>query len=124
MAQVVYLDPIDHVSGKISKKYRTVYNYRKASKRKFTQVRDARTTPPTSKEMALHTKFRTVRLAALERAQDLMHMTQDQASYNEARKASGFKYTTFNGWLFAKGWENYKEESHSVVWPERLNTVG
>ena len=97
-----------------------MYNYRKASRRKFTQVRDARTTPPTSKEMALHTKFRTVRLAALERAQDLMHMTQDQASYNEAKKAAGFKYTTFNGWLFAKGWENYKEESHSVVWPERL----
>ena len=119
MAQVVYLDPIDHVSGKISKKYRTVYNYRKASKRKYTQVRDTRTTPPTANEMALHTKFRTVRLAALERAQDLMNMTQDQAAYAEARKVTGFKYTTFNGWLFAKAWENYKDESHSVIWPEQ-----
>ena len=27
MAQVVYEDPIHHLSGKISKKYRTCYNY-------------------------------------------------------------------------------------------------
>ena len=120
MADVVYLDPIDHVSGKISKKFRTVYNYRKASKRKYTQVRDARSTPPTAKEMALHTKFRTVALARNERAQDLMHITQDQAAYTEARKATGFKYTTFFGWLFAKAWEYYNDNTGKVVWPENL----
>ena len=33
MAIVTYEDPIHHLSGKISKKYRTCYNYRKRSDR-------------------------------------------------------------------------------------------
>ena len=88
--------------------------------RLYVDIPSERTTPPSAKEMALHTKFRTVALARDERAQDLMHMTQDQAAYSEAKKVTGFKYHSFRNWLFAKAWENYKEESHSVVWPESL----
>ena len=43
MGQVVFQDPVHHISGKISKKYRTTYNYRKASERKYTSIRS---TPP------------------------------------------------------------------------------
>ena len=39
MAKVIYQDPIHHLSGKISKNYRTTYCYRKRSDLKFTQVR-------------------------------------------------------------------------------------
>ena len=42
MATVVYEDPIHHISGKISKKYRTTYNYRKQSDRKYTSVHGER----------------------------------------------------------------------------------
>ncbi|MBR4564569.1 MAG: hypothetical protein IKO26_08975 [Paludibacteraceae bacterium] len=120
MSAVHFLDPVDYISGKISKKYRTVYNRRRDSDKRYTQVRDARTTPPTSKEMAHHTKFKTCVQAANERSQDLMNMTQDQASYREARKLKGCKYHTFHGWLVGKAFEYYIEGSHSVVWPERL----
>ena len=41
MADVVFEDPIHHISGKISKKYRTCYNYRKAGGRKYTSVHGA-----------------------------------------------------------------------------------
>ena len=120
MGKPVFLDPIDYISGKISRKFRTIYNRRKDSDRRYTQVRDARKSPPTSKEMAQHTKFRTCLLAARERAEDLMNMTQDQAAYNTAKKSAGFKYHTFRGWLTAKAWQYYSEQSHSVVWPESL----
>ena len=38
MGRVVFEDPIEHISGKISKKFRTCYNFRRASKRKYTSV--------------------------------------------------------------------------------------
>ena len=45
MSHVHFLDPIDYISGKISRKFRTVYLRRKTSDRRFTQVRSARNTP-------------------------------------------------------------------------------
>ena len=120
MGKPFFLDPIDYISGKISRKFRTVYNRRKDSDRRYTQVRNARTTPPSAKEMAHHTKFRTCAIAANERAQDLMHMTQDQEAYREAKKAAGFKYHTFRGWLVAKAVQYYNDSTGKVVWPEHL----
>ena len=104
MGQVVFQDPVHHISGKISKKYRTTYNYRKASERA---------------EQIIQGKFSTVRATALVRSRDLAHLTADQARWALARKA-GDPHTTFNGWLFAKGWENYDEESGTVIWPDLL----
>ncbi|MBR7154805.1 MAG: hypothetical protein IKD12_05855 [Paludibacteraceae bacterium] len=70
-------------------------------------------------------KFKTVRLAALERAMDLSKLTYDQMDFIAERKAQGsaFKYTTFKGWLFGKGWKNFDESTKTVVWPERLVPV-
>ena len=119
MGQVVFQDPVHHISGKISKKYRTTYNYRKASERKYTSIRGERTTPITPAEQLIQGKFSTVRAAALARSRDLAHLTADQARWALARKA-GDPHTTFNGWLFSKGWENYDEESGTVIWPDVL----
>ena len=119
MGQVVFQDPVHHISGKISKKFRTTYNYRKASERKYTSIRGERTTPITPAEQIIQGKFSTVRAAALVRSRDLAHLTADQARWAAARKA-GDPHTTFNGWLFAKGWENYDEESGTVIWPDLL----
>ena len=38
MGKVVYEDPIHHISGKISRKYRTCYNYRKPHVLQLPQV--------------------------------------------------------------------------------------
>ena len=126
MGKVVYEDPIHHISGKISRKYRTCYNYRKWSDRKYTSVHGDRTTPVTADELAQRQKFRVVRLAALNRSMDLSHLTYDQMDFIAERKAQGsaFKYTTYKGWLFSKAWKCYDESTNTVTMPERLKTIG
>ena len=125
MAKVEYDDPIHHLSGKISRKYRTCYNYRRWSQRKYTSVHGDRTTPASTEELEQREKFRVVRLAAHNRSRDLMHLTYDQMDFIAEKKAKGasFKYTTYRGWLFGKAWKCFNESTHEVNMPERLNTV-
>ena len=126
MGKVVFDDPVHHISGRISKKYRTCYNYRKWSDRKYTSVHGDRTTPASTDELAQRQKFRVVRLAALNRSMDLMHLTYDQIDFIAEKKAKGssFKYTTYKGWLFGKAWKCFDEHTNTVTMPERLNTIG
>ena len=125
MGKVVFEDPVHHISGKISKKYRTCYNYRKWSDRKYTSVHGDRTTPVTADELAQRQKFRVVRLAALNRSMDLSHLTYDQMDFIEEKKTRpNFKYTTYKGWLFSKAWKCYDESTNTVTMPERLKTIG
>ena len=126
MADVVFEDPIHHISGKISRKYRTCYNYRRWSGRKYTSIHGDRTTPVSAEEKARQERFKIVRLAARSRAMDLMHLTYDQMDFVAERKVQGsaFKYTTYKGWLFGKAWKCYDESTGQVNMPERLNTVG
>ena len=125
MGKVVFEDPVHHISGKISRKYRTCYNYRKWSDRKYTSVHGDRTTPASTEELKLRAKFKVVRQAALQRSMDLSHLTYDQMDFIAERKAQGsaFKYTTYKGWLFGKGWQYFDESTNKVVWPERLTPV-
>ena len=125
MGKVVYEDPIHHISGKISKKYRTCYNHKRINGLNFTSVHGERTTPASVAELERRAKFKTVRQAAIERSMDLMHLTYDQMDFIAERKAQGsaFKYTTYKGWLFGKGWKNFDESTKTVVWPERLVPV-
>ena len=125
MGKVVYEDPIHHISGRISKKYRTCYNHKRINGLNFTSVHGERTTPASVAELERRAKFKTVRQAAIERSMDLMHLTYDQMDFIAERKAQGsaFKYTTYKGWLFGKGWKNFDESTKTVVWPERLVPV-
>ena len=124
MGKVYFDDPVHHISGRISKKYRTCYNYRKWSDRKYTSVHGDRTTPASTEELEQREKFRVVRLAALNRSKDLMHLTYDQIDFiNEKKTKPNFKYTTYRGWLFGKAWKCFNESTHEVNMPERLNTV-
>ena len=125
MGKVVFEDPVHHISGKISKKYRTCYNYRRWSERKYTSVHGDRTTPASTEELKVRARFKVVCQAALERSMDLMHLTYDQMDFIAERKEKGanFKYTTYKGWLFGKAWKCYNDSTHEVNMPERLNTV-
>ena len=125
MGKVVFEDPVHHISGKISKKYRTCYNHKRINGLNFTSVHGERTTPTSADEIKRRNKFKTVRQAAIERSMDLMHLTYDQMDFIAERKAQGsaFKYTTYKGWLFGKGWKNFDESTKTVVWPERLVPV-
>ena len=124
MGKVVFEDPVHHISGKISKKFRTCYNYRKWSDRKYTSVHGDRTTPASTEELEQRYKFKVVRQAALDRSKDLMHLTYDQMDFiNEKKTKPNFKYTTYRGWLFGKAWKCFNESTHEVNMPERLNTI-
>ncbi len=102
MAQVVYEDPIHHLSGKISQKYRTCYNYRKQSDRKYTSVRGDRTTPVSAAEIANRTKFSAVCTAARLRMLDPAQLAIDQAAF-----AAQKKYPTLWGYVFKQEWDSY-----------------
>ena len=120
MGQVVFEDPVDYIRGKISKKKQTVFNRRRASDRRYTQVRDTRDTPPSTDELRVRNRFRVCRQAALERSKDLSHLTLDQMKFIEERKRQGFKYTTYKGWLFGKAWQYFDETTNKVQWPQNL----
>ena len=125
MGKVVFDDPVHHISGRISKKYRTCYNYRKWSDRKYTSVHGDRTTPASTEELEQRLRFKVVRQAAQERSMNLMRLTYDQMDFIAEKKAKGssFKYTTYKGWLFGKAWKCYNESTHEVNMPDRLNTI-
>jgi hypothetical protein len=124
MAKVEFQDPVHHISGKISRKYRTCYNYRRWSQRKYTSVHGDRSTPASAEELKVRARFKVVRQAALERSMDLMHLIYDQMDFIEEKKTRpNFKYTTYKGWLFSKAWKCYNESTGTVTMPERLNTI-
>ena len=95
MAQVVYEDPIHHLSGKISKKYRTCYNYRKQSDRKYTSVHGERTTPVSEKERAWRDTFAQICAATRDRMMDPIYIAQDQVTFRNQTK-----YKTFYQYLW------------------------
>ena len=86
MAIVTYEDPIHHLSGKISKKYRTCYNYRKRSDRKYTSVHGDRTTPLTQAEIDWRTTFAQICQATMVRLADPTTMAQDQMDFRSQTK--------------------------------------
>ena len=119
MGKVVFMDPIEHISGKIAKKFQTIYNHRNASGLNFTSVRGVRTASIKPGELEVRQKFRTIIAAVNTRAQDMSKMAADQAAF-ERQKAAGGKYTTLRGFLFGKVYENYNDETGAVVWPNSL----
>ena len=125
MGKVHCLDPVDYISGKISKKFITVYNRRRAGDRRYTSVHGDRGTLPSADELAQRLKFKVVRQAAIDRSMNLSHLTYDQMDFIAERKAKGsaFKYSTYRGWLFAKAYKCYDENTNTVTMPDRLNTI-
>ena len=93
MAIVTYEDPIHHLSGKISKKYRTCYNYRKQSDRKYTSVHGERTTPVSEKERAWRDTFAQICQATMVRLANPTTMTQDQEDFrNQTQYKTLYQY--------------------------------
>ena len=124
MGKVFYEDPVHHISGKISKKFRTCYNHKRINGQNFTSVHGERTTPVSAEEKARQERFKVVRLAARSRSMDLSKLTYDQMDFIEEKKTRpNFKYTTYKGWLFGKAWKCYNESTGTVTMPDRLNTI-
>ena len=86
MGKVVFEDPIHHISGKISKKYRTCYNYRKRSDRKYTSVHGDRTTPVTATELSWRQTFADICEATRDRMMDPNYIAIDQMAFKQQTK--------------------------------------
>ena len=91
MAKVTYLDPIDHLSGKISKQTRTIYVHRSAATSNpgtpdFTQIRGNRTTAVSQAEMDARKRFGNICTAARKRMADASKMAADQAAFRTQKQ--------------------------------------
>ena len=108
MATVVYLDPIDHVSGKLSKKSRITYCYRPNSNdagddRRYTQIRGRRTTPYTAAELARFEKFAAVSRAT---ANVMKSLPDLQVAQTEFKAQTTYK--KLRSYVWHREWTNYQ----------------
>ena len=93
MGKVVFEDPIHHISGKIAKKFRTIYNYMKATGLKYTSVRGERTTQPSTNELRARERFQAVAAMVKIRKSDLAHIAQDVENFKAQKDLAGGKKT-------------------------------
>lgn len=104
MSRVVYEDPIHHISGKISKKFRTGYAYRKhangdGENKAYTYVRGERDMvnhPLSTVEMAARTRFATIHALVEHRKSDVSKRSADMAAFRAQDT-----YKTMNKYLWA-----------------------
>ena len=88
MAKVTYLDPIDHLSGKIAKAYRITYMHRSAATANtdnpnFTQVRRKRTTPLSENETNRRQLFAQIAKAVRLRMIDATQFQTDTTAFKK-----------------------------------------
>ena len=93
MGKVVFEDPVHHISGKIAKKFRTIYYYKPATGLKYTSVRSDRTTPLKPKEVAIRQRFQAVRAMVAARKEDLTKVTQDKIDFLAQKDLANGKRT-------------------------------
>ena len=103
MSKVVFLDPIDHVSGKLSKKSRVTYMYKSDTDRKYTQIRGKRTTPYTAAELARFDKFASVSRST---ANVMKNPTLLQTAMTEFQAQT--TYRKLRSYVWPREWANYQ----------------
>jgi hypothetical protein len=109
MGKVFFEDPIHHISGKIAKKFRTIYNYMKATGLKYTSVHGERTTQPTTKELKARERFTAVAAMVRARKIDLSKIVTDQEAFL-AQKDSATGAKTMKAYLWRVCGEEYDEQ--------------
>ena len=109
MGKVVFEDPIHHISGKIAKKFRTVYNYMKATGLKYTSVHGERSTQPSTKELKARERFTAVAAMVRARKIDLSKIVTDQENFLAQKDlATGAK--TMKAYLWRVCGQEYDEQ--------------
>ena len=91
--KVVFEDLVHHISGKIAKKFRTIYNYMKATGLKYTSVHGERSSQPGSNELKARERFAAVAKAVRLRRGNLSLITQDQENFLAQKDTAGGKKT-------------------------------
>ena len=101
MAKVYYIDPIDHISGKLSKKHRTTYNHRHSingngEQKNYTSCIDYSNRTASADQIAQRAAFKAVAKMVYERKMNPSTLAQDQVNF----KAQS-QYRTFNKYLWS-----------------------
>ena len=109
MGKVFFEDPIHHISGKIAKKFRTIYNYMKATGLKYTSVHGERSTQPSTKELKARERFTAVAAMVRARKIDLSKIVTDQEAFL-AQKDSATGAKTMKAYLWRVCGEEYDAE--------------
>lgn len=102
MARVTYLDPIDHISGKISRKHRTIYCYLTATGTKFTQTYTKPTGGPTAAQVVTMTKFRQTALQTNTIIKDVEQVQAYRTLWRTHLQSAHPRYKTLHGFIFAQ----------------------
>lgn len=122
MAKVEYIEPVESLSGKLSKSSQVIYHLRKQSGRCYTSIRHKHRAALTEDEQARCQQFRIVKQAALAREHDLSHLTNDQQAWRTEQRRNNTNYS-FQGWLFSKAWHYFDPATRQVHWPDSLCKV-
>lgn len=101
MAKVTYIDPIEHISGKIARKHRTAYCYRRETGAKYTTQCTPSSEPPSAQQEIVKDKFRKT----VAKVNDIMIDPDLLETYMEEFKYQTH-YKTLRGFIFA---EEYKK---------------
>ena len=109
MGKVFFEDPIHHISGKIAKKFRTIYNYAKATGLKYTSVHGERSTQPSTKELKARERFTAVAAMVRARKIDLSKIVTDQEAFL-AQKDTATGAKTMKAYLWRVCGEEYDEQ--------------
>jgi len=107
MARVVYLVPVDHLSGKLAKDNNIIFCFRQQSGCCYTTLHSKRKTAPSEIELAHRKRFSTTRKAALVRARNQEMAVADRQAWRTEQRRKG-TYYSFPGWLFKEEWEKCK----------------
>ena len=102
MARVVYLDPIDHISGKISKKHRTTYCYLNSTGTKYTQLYTKPTSTPSAAQQATTAKFRQAAQQTNSIMADIEAIEPYRQAWGNLIRSGNTTYKTLRGYIFAQ----------------------
>ncbi len=97
MAKVVFIDPVNYVSGKLSKASTTVYCYNAKTDHRFVRSYTPQQDNPTENQLALREKFAKAVTATYTRLNDAAQRTTDEVDF-----AKQTKYKTIFGFVFSQ----------------------
>ena len=102
MAKVDYLEPIDHISGKISRKHRTTYCYRQGTDRRYTTVYTTPTGDPTAAQLANISKFCQAAQQTNTIMMDIDQLEPYRTAWRNQIHSGNLRYRTLRGYIFAQ----------------------
>lgn len=102
MSLVHYLDPIDYLSGKITKRHRTIYCYRNEVDRRYTTVHTKSSKDPSAAQTSVRQKFADAVAGMLAIMADPAQLEPYRTQWKNHVKSGKTDHRTLRGFIFAE----------------------